>query len=289
LTQILLDPYYRTIQGIGILIEKEWCSFGHKFSDRLGVARRPDFREKERSPVFIQWLEAVAFVIEQFPKAFEYNEELLIFLADASTSALFGTFLGDTERQRKWEMRAPKRTVSVWTYILNCPSSRFINPNFLAYKGPLWPYVNAKRVHVWHRFYSRWDSAMHPPACPLLSDHVWLNDYGDHFLHGTTHNCTLQRKHSSTHHRSGRLSLDASVDDTQQLHDDDFQEATDEIIEDDEYYDEDDEEDDDDDELVVVDDPSADVDHTLSQRSQSSESNSRKFSNSPFIEQDFYL
>jgi myotubularin-related protein 1/2 len=52
-SQLCLDGYYRTLEGFLVLIDKEWCAFGHKFQDRIGhTVNKP--QDTERSPVFIQ-------------------------------------------------------------------------------------------------------------------------------------------------------------------------------------------------------------------------------------------
>jgi hypothetical protein len=131
--QLILDPYYRTIRGFFILIEKDWCGFGHKFFDRIGHGRSGLGDEaKETSPVFLQWLDVVGQLLYQFPRHFEFNENLLVFIADALHSCQFGTFVGNSERERKVELKASSRTNSLWTHVLQPHIlPRFMNSTYL--------------------------------------------------------------------------------------------------------------------------------------------------------------
>ena len=52
LASLMLDPYYRTLRGFEVLIEKDWLSFGHQFHRRLGHASK-QFQDDQRSPIFL--------------------------------------------------------------------------------------------------------------------------------------------------------------------------------------------------------------------------------------------
>ncbi|KAG6455329.1 hypothetical protein O3G_MSEX009150 [Manduca sexta] len=119
--QLVLDPYYRTLEGFRILIEREWLDFGHKFADRCGHQFGPE-DPNERSPIFLQWLDVVHQMMVQFPCSFEFNDAYLIKLATHVHSCMFGTFLCNTARERG-EARAPDVTAHVW-HLLRAPAYR---------------------------------------------------------------------------------------------------------------------------------------------------------------------
>lgn len=136
LAQVCLDPYFRTIKGFQVLIEKDWLAFGHKFLDRCGHLSSDKFftsveedpedagqggaeraamaffasvqkqftssaHVKETSPVFHQFLDCVWQIHRQYPERFEFTAELLEDLHYHLYSCQFGTFIANNEKQRK--------------------------------------------------------------------------------------------------------------------------------------------------------------------------------------------
>jgi len=174
MAQMLLDPYYRTIEGFAVLVEKDWCAFGHKFTDRCGHGV-PD-KSQDRSPIFVQFLDLCSQVLKQFPDVFEFDERLLVFLADHIFSGLFGTFLGNNERERKFELKCHQRTVSIWTYVFAF-ADHFTNPRYRVDRNAIWPSTSVKKLGLWARYYSRWDPDVHP-RYDKGSEHAWHDDWG---------------------------------------------------------------------------------------------------------------
>eukprot|EP01065_Artemidia_motanka_P015046 TRINITY_DN1892_c0_g2_i1.p1 TRINITY_DN1892_c0_g2~~TRINITY_DN1892_c0_g2_i1.p1 ORF type:complete len:681 (+),score=218.78 TRINITY_DN1892_c0_g2_i1:73-2115(+) len=120
MAQLILDPHYRTLKGFRALVEKEWVEMGHRFHSRAAgvsvvhtarlrpaaqsspppVAQVCGAATSECSPIFLQWLAAVANLVAQLPAAFEFTDELLRQLAVHHASGVYRNFLGDNEQQR---------------------------------------------------------------------------------------------------------------------------------------------------------------------------------------------
>ncbi|PFH61113.1 hypothetical protein XA68_18177 [Ophiocordyceps unilateralis] len=226
LAQIMLDPYYRTLEGFIVLVEKDWLSFGHMFRLRSGHLNHEDWFTVQKdalagskvhpgdgdgrsdalqnvlsgakrffnqgkddadlssiseaasgrvvddeattpkmvSPVFHQFLDCTYQLLRQNPDRFEFNERFLRRLLYHLYSCQYGTFLHNSEKQRR-DARASERTSSVWDYFL-CRRADFTNPDYNAViddrvrgrERILLP--NLKDIRWWYQLFGRTDDEM---------------------------------------------------------------------------------------------------------------------------------
>ncbi|XP_059181408.1 myotubularin-related protein 5 isoform X2 [Centropristis striata] len=159
LVQLLSDPYYRTFDGFRLLVEKEWLSFGHRFSHR--GAQTLGSQSSGFTPVFLQFLDCVHQIHLQFPMEFEFSQYYLKFLAYHYVSNRFRTFLLDSDYERielgvlyeeKGERKSAQVCKSVWDYIdrLNKKTPVFYNYMFSPEDDEvLRPYTFNSNLKVW--------------------------------------------------------------------------------------------------------------------------------------------
>lgn len=167
LAMLMLDPYYRTIKGYEVLIEKEWISFGHKFAQRIGHGD-DKHSDADRSPVFLQFVDCTWQIMSQFKNAFEFNEHFLITILDHLYSCLFGTFLCNSEQQRVKE-GVREKTQSLWSMVNSNPDE-YTNPMYTTYpqQHVLFPVASLRRIQLWKGYYCRWNPRMRHQE-PLLT------------------------------------------------------------------------------------------------------------------------
>ncbi|KAK1163038.1 myotubularin-related protein 8-like [Acipenser oxyrinchus oxyrinchus] len=167
LASLLLDPYYRTIRGFMVLIEKEWISMGHKFSQRCGQLEGDP---KEVSPVFTQFIECLWQLMEQFPCAFQFNERFLLEVHDHVYSCQFGNFIGNCQKERE-DLKLHERTYSVWPFLLE-KTMQYLNPVYRGSSafGLLQPNTLPFNFKFWCAMYNCFDKGMHPKQSIL--DHM---------------------------------------------------------------------------------------------------------------------
>ncbi|KAK2910822.1 hypothetical protein Q8A67_002955 [Cirrhinus molitorella] len=174
LSKLMLDPFYRTIQGFQVLVETEWLDYGHKFGDRCGHGENADDLN-ERCPVFLQWLDCVHQLQRQFPCSFEFNEAFLVKLVQHTYSCLFGTFLCNSVKERE-EQRVQDKTCSVWS-LLRPANTSFHNILYSPRSEMvLHPVCHVRNLMLWSAVYlpnsapsTPSDESCVPHSAPLAS------------------------------------------------------------------------------------------------------------------------
>lgn len=150
LAQLLIDPFYRTLEGFCVLINKDWVQFNYGFEATLGLG----FKPSERTiPLFELFIYSVWVLTIYYPNAFAFNESVLRWIVTQSGAGAYAEFVAPPKIGS--QKQATRRGVSAWDYILS-EATKFSNPSFvettepLLFKEqvPLWGYYSSHVIPV---------------------------------------------------------------------------------------------------------------------------------------------
>jgi hypothetical protein len=135
--------------------------------------------QSDTAPIFLQFVDAVWQLMQQFPDAFEFSPVFLIKLMHHLYSCQHGNFICNSEAERA-ALDVRKKTLSLWSTLNSNPDSvvheeratqrltriRFQNLNYRATKARvLIPSTNIKKLRLWTDYYFNWDPEMTPIEC----------------------------------------------------------------------------------------------------------------------------
>ncbi|CAD8126792.1 unnamed protein product [Paramecium sonneborni] len=167
LVQIMIDGYYRTLDGFMILIQKEWINNGHQFCQRSAIGNK-QHNDDCRSPIFFQFLDCVYQLIQLYPLSFEFNVKLLLDLAYHHLSSLFGNFLCDSflEIQKQKVMES---TISIWSWIFKYKdkykNAFYVNPASIEQQVIIPEQFTGKSIKFWQEYFLNYSSEFNDVYC----------------------------------------------------------------------------------------------------------------------------
>ncbi|GJV56823.1 phosphatidylinositol-3-phosphatase myotubularin-1-like protein isoform X2 [Tanacetum coccineum] len=132
LASLLLDPYYRTINGFQALVEKDWLAFGHPFAERAGL---PSFSGSDNTPLELSRHSSTPNITLSSMRLDNEREKAGVFEA----SECLWMYMAD--------MRASKGSSHVHYNLFYDPSK---------HDGPLLPPAAALAPTLWPQFHLRW-------------------------------------------------------------------------------------------------------------------------------------
>ncbi|KAJ7304414.1 hypothetical protein JRQ81_011971 [Phrynocephalus forsythii] len=154
LAQVILDPECRTLVGLQELLEREWIQAGHPFQRRCARSAHSHARLKHEAPTFLLFLDCLWQLGRQFPFSLEFSEGLLVTLFEHSYASPYGTFLCNSEKERKL-FEVKEKTLSLWPW-LNGKRQTYLNPLYMRNPLVIWPSVEPQSILLWQGLFLRW-------------------------------------------------------------------------------------------------------------------------------------
>ena len=111
LSQLLLDPYFRTPKGFCVLVEKDFVSFGHQFRLRGSSVGK---NRKKSSPIFLQFMDVVYAILISNPHRFEFGPKFLMSVLALEAGCLCGMFAGNCIQEAVVTLQVHRQTLSLW-------------------------------------------------------------------------------------------------------------------------------------------------------------------------------